>query len=136
MNFFKAMIDAVGGFVQRNPLFVLFFFFILACIVFTPMGVFSMFFSVLAAILLLFVILMLVLGYKVRKMQKQMKDQFNRQQGFSGSRTWESYTRAEETREETHSKEPEMKIYKTADTPQKKVSDNVGDYIDFEETKD
>ncbi len=130
MNFFKAMIDAVGGFVQRNPLFVLFF--ILACIVFTPMGVFSMFFAVLGAILLLFVILMLFLGYKVRKMQKQMKDRFNRQQGFSESRTWESYTRTEET----HSKEPEMKIYKTADTPQKKVSENVGDYIDFEETKD
>ena len=33
-------------------------------------------------------------------------------------------------------REGEVKVYKTSETPEKRVSRDVGDYVEFEETKE
>lgn len=130
MNFFQRITEALGTFARRNPLLALFI--ILACLI-TPVGAASVFLSVLAALILLFVLVTLFLGYKLRKMQKQMRARFENQ-AHTGRYGQQGASWSEASAEP--SAEPEMKIYKTADTPAKKVSEKVGDYIEFEETKD
>ncbi|MEG0499170.1 MAG: DUF4834 domain-containing protein, partial [Alistipes sp.] len=64
--------------------------------------------------------------WRIYNMHKQMKEQMKGQGGF---RT--PYQQPEET-----VKEGEVKVYKTNETPEKRVSKDVGDYVDFEETKE
>ena len=48
--------------------------------------------------------------------------------GFGGTRG----ARTESRREQ----EGEVKVYRTSETPEKRVSESVGDYVEFEETKE
>ncbi|MFI3301970.1 MAG: DUF4834 family protein [Rikenellaceae bacterium] len=81
------------------------------------------FFIVIGIIILLF-ILGLVFRAKIKNMQKRMEEQMR----DGGHGTYQDHT--------TQEKEGDVKIYDTPNTKKKRVRDDVGEYIDFEEIKD
>lgn len=125
MRFVLAIIDALVGFVQRNPLTVLI---IVILAVGAPallkgIALFILYF--LLGVVVLVVALMLLFRWKIASARRQMEEQF----GPDGSGS----PFAGETRK---AHEGDVKVYKTTETPEKKVSKDVGDYVEFEETKD
>lgn len=128
MKFLTAIIDALVGFVQRNPLTVLL---IILLAVGAPallrgIALFVLYF--LLGIVLLGAVAALYFRWRINKVRRQMEEQFGEfagQDPFGGPFTGRQPKR-----------EGEVKVYKTAETPEKRVSKNVGDYVDFEETKE
>lgn len=126
MNIFSAIIDAIVAFIRNNPLTVTF---IVMLAVFAP----SLFGSILIGLLIFGVIIMAVplfMFFKLyrmsRKVEKQAKSQS--QQGY--------YTRQEYRSSQSRNDEGEVKVYTTSQQQEKRVSEDVGDYVDFEEVKD
>ncbi|MEG0807332.1 MAG: DUF4834 family protein [Alistipes sp.] len=125
MRFVLAIIDALIRFVQRNPLTVLILVILAvgAPSLLKGIAVFILYF--LLGLIVLVVGAMLLFRWKIASMRRQMDDQFDANaQGtpFGGERSDE--------------REGDVKIYTTSETPDKKVSKDVGDYVEFEETKD
>lgn len=111
---------------KNVPLFV---FVILAIAIAAP----SLFGYILYAILglvLLAVISFGVLVYRMRKMQQDVMDQF-RQQGEG--RGYQRYTYRSYRRQNTN--EGNVSVHSTTAVPEKKISDDVGEYVDFKEEK-
>ena len=133
MNFLMAIIDSVVGFVRRNPFttFIILFLAVAAPAVLKGIALFILYF--IMGLILLIVVLMLLFRWRIYKMRRQMEEQFGRggfdprQGGFGSSFTQE---------EPRHGRrEGEVRVHRTSDAPEKRVSSDVGDYIDFEEEK-
>ena len=136
MNFLTQIFKAIGQLFNDHPIGILFFLVLCFGAPSLVQGVFTAILVVCGAAVLLGIIGMFVFQHKVKKMQKEMRQKFD-QQNFGGqrgeeqrSRSWGGFAGFDSNRD------PEVKIYKTQDAPEKKVSSDVGDYIDFEETKD
>jgi hypothetical protein len=117
MNFIIAIIDALVGFARRNPLLVLI---ILMLAIGAPallkgIALFILYFML--GIILLGVVAFLLLRWRVGQMRQNMEGQF-------GS-----------TEQRESKREGEVRVYRTSETPEKRVSKDVGDYVEFEETK-
>ena len=129
MNFILAIIDSLAGFVQRNPLTTL-------LIVILALGAPALLKGIALFILyFLVVVLMLAFRWRIYKVRKQMEQQFG--EGFgqqSGPKGFGGFGSpfAEQPRKE---REGEVKVHKTPGTPEKRVSKDVGYYVDFEEEK-
>ena len=110
MNFILAIIDSLVGFVQRNPLTTLLIVILAlgAPALLKGIALFILYF--LMGLVILVVVLMLAFRWRIYKVRKQM----------------------EQPRKE---REGEVKVHKTPGTPEKRVSKDVGDYVDFEEEK-
>lgn len=142
MNFFKLLIDALVDFYKRNPLLVLLIVFLCVASPALVKGVLAFVLYFVLGIIILGVILSLVFRYKVEQMQKRMRQRFD-DEHFGGenpgaSRSWGGFAgfgNNASSSSSSSSTEGDVKIYKTSASPEKKVSKNVGDYIDFEETK-
>ena len=129
MNFLLSIIDSLVGFVQRNPLTTSSsFFWRFAprrcsrdrhCHIYILMG------------LILLVVGLMLLSAAVYKMRKQMEEQFGR--GDPGRAASARHF----THEEPRARGPrrQVRVHRTSDAPEKRVSSDVGDYIDFEEEK-
>ncbi len=133
MNFLLSIIDSLVGFVQRNPLTTLLIVILAFGAPALLKGIAIVILYILMGLILLIVALMLLFRWRIYKMRKQMEEQFSRggfdpRQGGFGS----SFTR-EEPR--GGRREGEVRVHRTADAPEKRVSEDVGDYIDFEEEK-
>lgn len=135
MNFLLAIIDSMAEFVRRNPLTTLVVLLLAlgAPALLRGIALFILYF--IMGLIVLIVILMLVFRWRIRKMRQQMEQQFG--EGFGPDRQ-ESFRGfgspfAESSRRR---KEGEVKVRKTASTPEKRVSKDVGDYVDFEEEKE
>lgn len=140
MRFLTDIIDALAGFVQRNPLTVL-------VIVILALGAPALLKGIAAFILyflLGIVVFTLVMGlwlrWRIAQARRRMEEQFGEQFGGGTFRSESSYGR--ESRREgpfgrgsRSSREGEVKIYVTSEAPEKRVAHGVGDYVDFEETK-
>ena len=136
MNFILAIIDSLVRFVQRNPLTML-------VIVILALGAPALLKGIALVILyffmgliLLIVVLMLAFRWRIYKVRKQMEEQFG--EGFgqrSGPEGFSGFGSpfAEQQRKQ---REGEVKVHKTPGTPEKRVSKDVGDYVDFEEEKE
>lgn len=129
MKFLTAIIDALAGFVQRNPLTVLVILLLAvgAPAVLKGVALFILYF--IMGIVILAVVALLLFRWRILKMRRQMEEQFGRgfdRQGF-GAPFAEGQRRT---------REGDVKIRKTAETPEKRVSRDVGDYVEFEETKE
>lgn len=127
-----AIIDAMVDFVRRNPFatFLIVFLALVAPAVLKGIALFILYF--LLGIILLGVVLMLAFRWRIYRARKQMEEQFGqgfdpRQGGFGSP-----FTREEPRR---NSREGEVRVHKTPGAPEKRVSEDVGDYIDFEEEK-
>lgn len=141
MRFLNALFDSLAGFVQRNPLTVLF---ILLLALLAPSllrGAAMLLLYALLGILLTFIILALVFVWRVRSAQRQMEEQFRRRfdggAAPNGSAGFTDQQRTEHRgrRPYNNPQEGEVKIYRTSDIPEKRVANDVGDYVEFEETK-
>ena len=107
MNFLTAIIDGLVRFVQRNPLTTLV---ILILAIGAPAllrGIALFFLYFIMGVIVLVVAAILLFRWRVYKMRRRMEEQFG-----------------------------EVKVYKTSETPEKRVSRDVGDYVEFEETKE
>ena len=135
MNFILAIIDSLVGFVQRNPLTTLLIVILAlgAPALLKGIALFILYF--LMGLVILVVVLMLAFRWRIYKVRKQMEQQFS--EGFgqqSGPKGFGGFGSpfAEQPRKE---REGEVKVHKTPGTPEKRVSKDVGDYVDFEEEK-
>lgn len=141
MKFLTAIIDALAGFVQRNPLTVL-------IIVFLPLvapallkGIAAFILYFLLGIVVFALIAGLWLHWRIEKARRRMmEERFDEQFRGGTFRSESSYGRETHRegpfgRSSRSSREGEVKIYVTSEAPEKRVAHGVGDYVDFEETK-
>lgn len=141
MRFLTDIIDALAGFVQRNPLTVL-------VIVILALGAPALLKGIAAFILyflLGIVVFTLVMGlwlrWRIAQARRRMEEQFGEQFGggtpFGSESSYGRETHREGPfgRSSRSSREGEVKIYVTSEAPEKRVAHGVGDYVDFEETK-
>lgn len=134
MKFLMAIIDAVVNFVRRNPFatFLILFLAIAAPALLKGIALFILYFVM--GLILLILILILAFRWRLYRARRQMEEQFGRgfdpRQGGFGS-PFASY---DEPRG-GDGREGEVRVHKTSATPEKRVSKDVGDYIDFEEEK-
>lgn len=133
MGFLTAIIDALAEFVRRNPIFTL----IVVVLALTAPALLKgialfVLYLVLGFLVLVFLV-SLLFRWRIRRVQRQMEEQFGAG-GFGGAGFGSGRgARAEGSRRQ---QEGEVKVYRTSETPEKRVSEDVGDYVEFEETKE
>lgn len=136
MNFLTALLDAAVGFVRRNPLTCLLILLlaVAAPAVLKGIAIFILYF--ILGLLLLTVFGAFMFRWRLRKLQREMEQQFGGQAGPDASNPFGAGSPFGNTRRGPSSHEGEVKVHKTAATPEKRVADHVGDYVEFEETKE
>lgn len=143
MNFLSALFDTFINFVRRNPLLVLLIVILAVTAPSLLRGIASVVLYLVGGFILFIILLVVWARWKIYKMQKQMRDQFGggAQQGphggfytFYGPGAGRAQSGGE--RAARPADEGEVKVHKTASTPEKRISNRVGDYVDFEETQD
>lgn len=127
MGFLTAIIDALAEFVRRNPIFTL----IVVVLALTAPALLKgialfVLYLVLGFLVLVFLV-SLLFRWRIRRVQRQMEEQFGAG-GFGSGR-------GARTEGSSRQQEGEVKVYRTSETPEKRVSEDVGDYVEFEETK-
>lgn len=130
MNLLTAILDGLVEFVRRNPLtcLIILFLAIGAPAVLKGIAMFVLYFVL--GCLLLVLVLVSLFRWRIYKVRKQMEEQFGQGAGqdpFRGPFAGASRQQAPEG---------EVKIYRTSETPEKRVSKDVGDYVEFEEEKE
>lgn len=134
MNFLTAIIDALVGFVRRNPLTVLI---ILILAIGAPAllrGVALFFLYFIMGIIVLGLVLLVLFRWRINKVRRQMEEQFG--EGFDPRNFGGQQAGSPFGGDARKPREGEVKVRKTAEAPEKRVSRNVGDYVEFEETKE
>ena len=127
MNFLSAIIDSFLGFVSRNPLTTII---IVMLLVFAP----SFFGALLIGVVVLALILLaipLFMLFRLRRASRNFQEQARHesQQSYSQRKyTQQGYSQPKS--------EGDVKVHATTQQPQKRVNDNVGDYVEFEEVKE
>lgn len=143
MRFLRDIIDALAGFVQRNPLTVL-------VIVILALGAPALLKGIAAFILyflLGIVVFALIAGLwlhwriekaRRRMMEERFDEQFRGGTPFGSADPFGGAARGGDAfggRRARNPREGEVKVHVTSETPEKRVASDVGDYVDFEETK-
>lgn len=127
MNFLILLADAVGSFIRRNPLLCLL---ILLLAILSPAllrGIALFVICFILGIILFSVLVLFLLQWRLRRIGQRMGRQFDGQ-GRREEAAWSS------GRGRT-AREGEVKVHRTSEEPEKRVANDVGDYVDFEETK-
>ena len=122
MNFLSAIIDSFFGFISRNPLTTII---IVMLLVFAPSFFGALLIGVVVLALLLLVIPLFML-FRLRRASRNFQEQARHESQQSYSQ--QSYSQA--------NNEGDVKVHATTQQPQKRVNDNVGDYVEFEEVKE
>ena len=127
MNFLSAIIDSFLGFVSRNPLTTII---IVMLLVFAP-SVFGVLFIGVIALLLLTLAIPAFLLFRLRRASRNFQEQARHE-------SQQSYSQREYTQQgySQPKSEGDVKVHATTQQPQKRVNDNVGDYVEFEEVKE
>ncbi|MBR4995020.1 MAG: DUF4834 family protein [Alistipes sp.] len=125
MNFLSLLIDSIIDYVRRNPLTTII---IIMLMVFAPSVFGVLFIGVIIGLAVLLAVPIFML-FRLRRLSRNMERDANRSQ--QQARSQQQYYRNNTTR----NSEGEVKVYTTSQQPQKRVNDNVGDYVDFEEVK-
>ena len=127
MNFLSAIIDSFLGFVSRNPLTTII---IVMLLVFAP----SFFGALLIGVVVLALILLAIpffMLFRLRRASRNFQEQARHesQQSYSQRKyNQQGYSQPKS--------EGDVKVHATTQQPQKRVNDNVGDYVEFEEVKE
>ena len=127
MNFLSAIIGSFLGFVSRNPLTTII---IVMLLVFAP----SFFGALLIGVVVLALILLaipLFMLFRLRRASRNFQEQARHE-------SQQSYSQREYTQQgySQPKSEGDVKVHATTQQPQKRVNDNVGDYVEFEEVKE
>lgn len=120
MNLLTMIIDAVFSFIRRNPIFCLV---VLILAIGAPSllaGIASFVLYAIVALVVLMIILSLVFRWRIAKLADNIDREQRRQRSEypDGSRN-----------------EGDVRIHMNSDTAEKRINDDVGDYVDFEEEK-
>lgn len=157
MNILRIIIFGLLAFIERNPIFCIFLLFvaIMAPALFKVVG------WIILVIIALFLAILGIGWWRMRKMQRELNDQFRQTAsgagfnasgsaggfngfgGFStGGMTLEELVRqmqaqadAAKRNSANNANSQTTTTTTTSGSTQKKVSDKVGDYVDFEEVK-
>ena len=140
MKFLTLFFQSIVNFVRRNPLLVLLLVILAVGAPSLLRGIASFIFIFIGGILLLLFIFALVMRWRIYKLQRQMQDQFKRAAGGAdGFYTFYNQARQQQQQQQqrrnANPTEGDVRVHKTGDVPEKRISGNVGDYVDFEETK-
>lgn len=130
MNIFSAIIDSIANFIKQNPLT---FTILVMLAVFAP----SLFGSILIGLLIFGVIIMAVplfMFFKLWRMSRKVEKDSQSQNFGRGYYSRQTYTNTNTNRQQRKD-EGEVKVYTTRQQQEKRVSEDVGDYVDFEEVK-
>ena len=122
MNFITILLDSIVGFVRRNPITCI----VLAILAVAFPPVFGFVVWAIAMLIAVAAISALVLLWRLRKVQRTIKDQFDRS---GGAAPGGGYSQQQQRRE------GDVSVHRTSEAPAKKISDDVGEYVDFEEEK-
>ena len=122
MNFLSAIIDSFLGFVSRNPLTTII---IVMLLVFAPSFFGALLIGVVVLVLILLAIPLFML-FRLRRASRNFQEQTRHESQQSYSQ--QSYSQPKS--------EGDVKVHATTQQPQKRVNDNVGDYVEFEEVKE
>ena len=118
MNFLFAIIDSIIEWIRRNPLTSIL---LVMIAVFAP-GLYGAIFIGIGIVILLLLAIPIFGIFKLRRMSRKMEEQANQtgqqqqHQGFGGRGFGKK-----------QSNEGEVKVYTTQSTPEKRVSDDVGE---------
>ena len=132
MNFLSAIIDSFLGFISRNPLTTII---IVMLLVFAPSFFGALLIGVVVLVLILLAIPLFML-FRLRRASRKIEDEARRasQQGYSRQGySQQSYSQQGYSQPKS---EGDVKVHTTPQQPQKRVNDNVGDYVEFEEVKE
>ena len=137
MRFLAAIVDALVGFVQRNPLTFLLIVLVGIAAPALLKGIAMLVLYAILGLLLAGVLLLAIFGWRVRSMQRRMEEQFSQRFGNGDpfGTTRRSGSRSAWGGASSRSREGEVHVYRTSDTPEKRISKEVGDYVEFEETR-
>lgn len=127
MNFLSAIIDSFLGFVSRNPLTTII---IVMLLVFAPSFFGALLIGVVVLVLILLAIPLFML-FRLRRASRNFQEQARHesQQSYSQRKyNQQGYSQPKS--------EGDVKVHATTQQPQKRVNDNVGDYVEFEEVKE
>ena len=127
MNFLSAIIDSFLGFVSRNPLTTII---IVMLLVFAPSFFGALLIGVVVLVLILLAIPLFML-FRLRRASRNFQEQTRHesQQSYSQRKyNQQGYSQPKS--------EGDVKVHATTQQPQKRVNDNVGDYVEFEEVKE
>ena len=122
MNFLSAIIDSFFGFISRNPLTTII---IVMLLVFAPSFFGALLIGVVVLVLILLAIPLFML-FRLRRASRNFQEQARHESQQSYSQQGYSQTK----------NEGDVKVHATTQQPQKRVNDNVGDYVEFEEVKE
>ena len=122
MNFISAIIDSFLGFISRNPLTTII---IVMLLVFAPSFFGALLIGVVVLVLILLAIPLFML-FRLRRASRNFQEQARHESQQSYSQ--QSYSQPKS--------EGDVKVHATTQQPQKRVNDNVGDYVEFEEVKE
>ena len=127
MNFLSAIIDSFLGFVSRNPLTTII---IVMLLVFAP-SVFGVLFIGVIVLLLLTLAIPAFPLFRLRRASRNFQEQTRHE-------SQQSYSQREYNQQgySQPKSEGDVKVHATTQQPQKRVNDNVGDYVEFEEVKE
>ncbi|MDE5622758.1 MAG: DUF4834 domain-containing protein [Alistipes sp.] len=132
MGFLTSIIEALARFVQRHPLTTLFIV-VLALIPSALLRGIALFVLWLVFGLLVLVVAgALFFRWRIRAVQREMERQFG--EGF-GPRPGSGFG-SRFAGGAAGGREGEVKVHRTPGAPDKRVSSDVGDYVDFEETEE
>ena len=118
MNLILWIIDAIVSFVRRNPIFCLV---VLILAIGAPSllaGIASVILYIIIALVAVMFLLSIVLRWRIAKLTDNFSQQSDHRTGRSSS-----------------AREGDVQIHINADTAEKRINDDVGDYVDFEEEK-
>ncbi len=96
--------------------------------------------KVIGYIILTVIVLLIVLGFifraKIRNLQRQMEEQMRGAQGRQNQGGGFYQTFSSQRTKKPEREEGEVNIVNKEQSTQKRVSQNVGDYVDFEDIKE
>lgn len=127
MGFFTRILYGLTEFVRRNPVTCLVILILAVAAPSVLVGIANFIFYVMLTILLLGVVFVLLFRYRVNKLRREMGQQGGFSQEGPRRRTYTWYSRRDEG---------DVKVYKTSDTPEKRINDSVGEYVEFEEVEE
>ena len=119
MNLILWIIDAVVGFVRRNPIFCLVILILALGAPSLLAGIASLILYIVLGVIVLMLVLSLVLRWRIGKLTDNFRQQQHQQGGPYRSQR----------------REGDVSIRIDSEQTEKRISDDVGDYVDFVEEK-
>lgn len=135
------MFDAMVNFVRRNPLTVLLIVLLAVCAPSLLRGIASFIVFLIVGFVLLVLLLAVLVRWRIYKMQRQMEAKLR--QGGGAASQGGFYTfygnmggRRQQQGRSAANNEGDVRVHQTGGKPEKRISEDVGDYVEFEETKE